>query len=445
MNLTKNIPGLPANTWCSRIEASHFNPGTAYACFDGHRHDDYETYVYMTTDYGKTWKSIKGNLPFGWVNVIREDPKNPFLLYVGTEFGIFASLDAGESWFSLKNNLPTVAVHDIVVHPRDNDLIIGTHGRGLWILDDISFLQEMSSDLLEKPVHIFKPRKAVAFYSSSRREAYTPPIFAAKNPPYGLGLTFYFKEKPKERPEVSIIKADGEVISQISLPAQAGIIREYWNLQFVPKNRQGEKISPPLTMASSLPLAPPGEYSLQLRVDGQVYQEKAIIESDPLINYDAAAEKERFYLIADLIDLSRLFGQLTTSVRQMRRELDELKRQLEAKKGLFGLSKKINQFDAKLKNLEREVTPSLATFSVSREQALRGGPINMLLINLASSLSSYPGMPTQTDREQVKELDKAIADLVDFFHRLLPEMSALNREVEKQGLKSMKIPEKIKN
>ncbi len=445
MNVTRNIPGLPANTWCSRIEASHFDLGTAYACFDGHRHDDYETYVYMTSNYGQTWKSIKGNLPFGWVNVIREDPKNPYLLYVGTEFGIFASLDRGESWFSLKNNLPTVAVHDIIVHPRDNDLIIGTHGRGIWILNDISFLQEMNPDILEKEVHIFKPRAAVAFYPSSRRESFTPPSFAAKNPPYGLGLTFYFKEKPKEKPEVSIIEADGEIISQLSLPAQTGIIREYWNLQFVPRNKKGERISPPLTMALSLPLAPPGEYSLQLKVNGQVYQEKVIVEPDPLINYDAEAEKERFYLIADLLGLSRLLGQVTTSVRQMRRELDDLRRQLQGKKELIELNRKISQFDARLKDLEKEIAPSLNILSVSREQALRGGPINMLMLNLASSLTGYPGMPTQTDREQLRELDQAITGLVNLFHELLSAMSSLNRELEKQALKTMKIPEKIKN
>ena len=129
-NVVKKIRGLPPNTWCSRIEASHFEAGTAYAAFDGHRHDDYGTYVYKTTDYGDTWKSIKGNLPLGWVHVIKEDLKNKNLLFVGTEFGIFASLDSGLSWFSLKNNLPTTAVRDIAIHPRENDLIIGTHGRG---------------------------------------------------------------------------------------------------------------------------------------------------------------------------------------------------------------------------------------------------------------------------------------------------------------------------
>jgi len=444
-NLTKNIPGLPPNTWCSRLEASHFDPGTAYACFDGHRQDDYETYVYLTTDYGQTWKSIRGNLPFGWVNVIREDPKNSRLLYVGTEFGLFASLDRGESWFSLKNNLPTVAVHDIAIHPRDNDLIIGTHGRGIWILDDISFLQEMSPEILDRPVHIFKPRPAVAFYPSSRHESFTSPTFFAKNPPYGLALTIYFKEKPKEKPEISIINSEGETVSQLFLPAQAGITREYWNLQFIPKNRQGERLAPPLTVSLSLPLAPPGEYTVQVKVDGQIYQEKSVIEPDPLINYDGAADKERLEIFADLIALSRRLSQITTVVRQMRRELDDFKRRLKEKKEPLGMEKKIGEFEAKIKDLEKEVTPSLATYSISWEQALRGGPINMLLINLASSLAGYPGPPTQTDREQIKEIEQALSFLVKAANETLVRMAAWNQELKKHGFSPMKIPDKIKD
>jgi hypothetical protein len=137
-NVVKNISGLPPSTWCARIETSHFQKGKAYAAFDVHRYDDYRTYVFKTTDYGKTWTSLRASLPCGWAHVIREDSFNRNLLFVGTEFGVYASLDDGMSWFSLNNNLLTVAVRDIAIHPRDRDLIIGTHGRGIWILDDFT-------------------------------------------------------------------------------------------------------------------------------------------------------------------------------------------------------------------------------------------------------------------------------------------------------------------
>ena len=143
------------------MEASHFDAGTAYASFDGHRTDDYRTYLYATADFGKTWRPLAQGLPFGWVHVVREDLVNRNLLFAGTEFGVHASLDGGRSWFSLRNNLPTVAVHDIAIHPRERDLIIGTHGRGIWVLDDISFLREMSEALLASDFRLFGVRPAV--------------------------------------------------------------------------------------------------------------------------------------------------------------------------------------------------------------------------------------------------------------------------------------------
>ncbi len=445
-NLTRNFPGLPPNTWCSRLEASHFDPGTAYASFDGHRHDDYGTYVYHTTDYGRTWKSIKANLPFGWVHVVREDPKNPRLLYVGTEFGIFASLDKGESWFSLKNNLPTVAVHDVAVHPRDNDLIIGTHGRGIWILDDISFLQEMSPEVLEKDIHVFKPRPATAFYPSSRRDTYTPPTFSGKNPPYGLAITLYLKNKPKERPRVSIINAEGEVVSELWLAAFSGLQREFWNLRFVPKNKEGQRLSPPLTVALTLPLIPPGEYNLEIDVDGQKVREKALVEPDPLIAFDANAHQARSDLLAEIIVFSRRLNQAITVVRQIRRQFDDLNRQLEKEKMPAEIKDKLGSFSTALKALEKDVLPSgIGSFSLTREMALRGGSISSLILNLASSIASYPGWPTQTDQQQVTELNQAVEKIIQRVNQLTQEeIPALNSTLEKQNLKPLAIPEKIK-
>ncbi|MBU1185756.1 MAG: hypothetical protein KJ908_02575, partial [Acidobacteria bacterium] len=185
-NTVGNIMGLPPNTWCSRIEASHFKAGTAYVAFDGHRTDDYGTYVYKTSDFGKTWTSVRGDLPFGWVHVIREDLKNPNLLFVGMEFGVFASLDGGRSWFSPGKPLPTLAVRDIAVHPS-GDLIIGTHGRGVWIMDDILPLQEMTPEVMAKDVYFFPIRPATRYFPSSRYEVFSADEFSVSNPPYGMG------------------------------------------------------------------------------------------------------------------------------------------------------------------------------------------------------------------------------------------------------------------
>ncbi len=445
-NVVKNIGGLPPNTWVSRVEASHFDPGTAYVAFDGHRNDDYNPYIYQTTDFGQTWRPLAGNLPFGWVHVVREDPRNPNLLFAGTEFGIFVSLDKGESWFSLKNNLPAVAVHDIAVHPVANDLIIGTHGRGIWILDDISFLQEMTPEVLAKAVHLFKPRPVTAYYLSSKRESYTPPTFAGKNPPSGLAVTIYFKEKPKEKPRVAFLDRGGEVVAELSLPAQTGILREYWNLQFVPKNKEGKRVSPPLTVALTLPITPPGEYKVEVTVDGQKFEEKAVVAPDPRFPYAPEADQARFDGVAELIGVSHRLNQAITTVRQVRREFEEVKKQVEKEPAGSEIRKKLEVFDAKLTNLERKVLPpSVATYSVSREEALRGGGISSLILNLASSLTSYPAKPTKTDESQLKEIDLAVAEIIKAVNKFnREEVPSLNSFLQNKKLKTVKIPEEIK-
>ena len=145
----KNLPGLPPNHqyWISRIDASHFDPAAAYVSVDGHRSDDLKPYVFVTHDYGASFQAIANNLPAsGNVQVIREDPKNKDLLYVGTEFGLFVSLNGGKEWQKFMNGYPTVRTDDILVHPRDNDLIVATHGRSVWIADDITPLQQLTAD-----------------------------------------------------------------------------------------------------------------------------------------------------------------------------------------------------------------------------------------------------------------------------------------------------------
>jgi len=131
----KKINTGPSGKWVTRVTASKYEEETVYACLTGYREDDFEKYLYVSTDYGKTWKSIAGNLPSEPVNVIKEDPQNKNVLYVGTDLGAYTSIDRGKSWISLCNNLPTTPVYDLVVHPRDNELVIGTHGRSIFVLD----------------------------------------------------------------------------------------------------------------------------------------------------------------------------------------------------------------------------------------------------------------------------------------------------------------------
>src|SRR5262249_29810372 len=162
-DVSDHIPCVPAERWVTRLEASHFAEGTAYLSLSRHRHEDLRPYVYRTTDFGATWQCLSAGLPAdGPVHVVREDLRNKDLLFAGTEFGLFASLDAGSSWHRLRGGLPTVAVHDLLIHPRDRDLVIGTHGRGVYVLD-VMPLEEVNAETLAATAHLFDVRPATEF------------------------------------------------------------------------------------------------------------------------------------------------------------------------------------------------------------------------------------------------------------------------------------------
>jgi photosystem II stability/assembly factor-like uncharacterized protein len=445
-NVAANIPGLPPYIWCSRVEASHFDPATAYAAFDGHRTDDYSTYVFKTADFGKTWKSLQGNLPFGWVHVIREDLRNRNLLYVGTEFGVFASLDGGSSWFSLKNDLPTAAIHDIAVHPRENDLIIGTHGRGIWILDDISFLQEMSSQVLASAVHPFAIRPVTAWFMSSRRESFTKPVFAAKNPTFGLGLAVYLKAKPKERPKVSILNKNNETVYELNLSVKEGLQREYWNLQTLPKQKDGKKISPSPSTFIGLPFVEPGQYTAEFAVDGQKYEAAGVVSADPrfqMSSEDAAARDEA---LARVLALSKKMGLTITAVTNIRRQVDSLKQDLKKEgKTDQALERAVKKFEETLRSLDDEVVPKELGTQQTREDALRGGSLNQIIMSLGSSVSGYPSAPTKTDLFEIEQIAGKVDGFVARINRIIKEdLPALNKTLEESKLKPLKVPEEVK-
>ncbi|HWQ31660.1 MAG TPA: hypothetical protein VNQ79_02160 [Blastocatellia bacterium] len=191
-DLTANLPAETKGMWISRVEASHFEEGTAFVAIDGHRNDVFKPFLLMTTDAGKPWRSIAGNLPATHpVKVVREDLVNRNLLYVGTEFGFWLSFNRGRSWMKFSNALPTVAVDDIVIHPRERDLVIGTHGRSIFVLDDIRPLEEMTPEVIASDAYLFSIRPATAFYYLPEGALWSKRIFAAPNPPFGAYLNYY--------------------------------------------------------------------------------------------------------------------------------------------------------------------------------------------------------------------------------------------------------------
>lgn len=234
----KNITGLPATAltgdnpyWIARIEASHFDAATAYVAIDGHRSDDLAPYVFVTRDYGTTWTALAGGLPrSGNVQTIREDPKNPELLYAGTEFGIYVSLDAGKSWDRFMTGYPTVRTDELLVHPRDGDLIVASHGRSIWIADDITPLQQFTPAVRASDAHLFDVRSAVAYLNDVRLDIYTggEKEFEGENPARGTAIHFWLKN-PAEA-TLRIADATGRAVCEQAVKGVAGINRVQWTL-----------------------------------------------------------------------------------------------------------------------------------------------------------------------------------------------------------------------
>jgi photosystem II stability/assembly factor-like uncharacterized protein len=222
-NVTPSIRGVPANTWVSRVRASAFEDGRAYVTFDGHRTGDTAAYVYATEDFGRTWKRITNGLPADIpAYVITEDPENADLLYLGTEHGVYASLDRGENWRALKNNLPIVSVHDLVVHPRDRDVIIATHSMGIWILDDVAGLQQATAEAMAEDFRLFESVPAVDYAVKSEQVSPGDKVFSGDNPPDGVRI-HYWVGASMDAPQMRIESVDGTVLREVELSGQAGL------------------------------------------------------------------------------------------------------------------------------------------------------------------------------------------------------------------------------
>ncbi len=241
-NVRSNVRGVPEDLWVSRLEASHFAEGKAYLTFDGHRSANFKPWVFKTTDYGKSWTNISSNLPDGQpVYVIKEDLHNPNLLFVGSEFAVFYSIDAGKSWTNFNINMPTVAFHDLVIHPRDNDLVAGTHGRGIWVLDDITPLQQATEEVLASEAFLFKNRRATQWLNINTGGGGGSLYYRGENPNKNAAINYYLGDSAAGNVEFEISDITGQSKWTHSEKAEPGINRFYWDMSFDPTRTEIEK------------------------------------------------------------------------------------------------------------------------------------------------------------------------------------------------------------
>jgi photosystem II stability/assembly factor-like uncharacterized protein len=313
-NVRPNVPEAPREMWVSRVTPSRFDPATAYVTFDGHRSDDFRPWVFKTADYGRTWAKISGDLPGNHpVYVITEGLKNPNLLFVGTEFAAWVSIDGGRHWERLMNGLPTVPVHDLVIHPRDGDLVAATHGRSVWILDDITPLEQLTDQVLASEAHLFQNRVATIWHGVSRGATRGHMLFMGRNPwtieqrppgnsPSDLDnsatVTFYLKTPGKVAIEIADTQERNKHAATIE--AHAGINRYYWRLRFDPTEEQRKEAERRREQLAAAGGAEPGEggiggrtplgtqagagtYLVKLMVNGQTYRGVVVVRDDPAL------------------------------------------------------------------------------------------------------------------------------------------------------------------
>ena len=298
-NVTANIPNLPPWGTVSNIEPSRYNAGTAYISVDFHQVNNRNPFIYKTTDYGKTWRLITKGIPhsmLSYVHCVREDPVRQGLLYAGTENALYVSFDDGENWQALQTNLPHAPVYWLTIQEHFKDLVVATYGRGFWILDDITPLQQLTASILNSDTHLFRPRLAYRFLPVSSPMSQSDDPTAGQNPPYGASVNYYLKSAPSGDVSIQILDAEGKLVRKLKGPKSAGINRIWWDLRYeqtkeirlrtspayAPEIRVGPKGWRPLPEEGQLSiLAPPGTYTVKLIVGEKEFTQPLVVKKDP--------------------------------------------------------------------------------------------------------------------------------------------------------------------
>jgi len=434
-NVTGNAPGVPKFAEIGWIEPSRTAAGTAYVAFEHHWFDDFHPYIFKTTDFGKTFTNITGNLPQNdYLWVVKEDPKNPQLLYVGGELGLHVSFTGANQWVRLHlKNLPPVAVRDIVIHPRENDLILGTHGRAIWILDDASPLQQMNAQVISESAHLFGMRPALRFDGGGRGgggglgSGGNKP-FSGPNPGYGAPVTYYLKEKGPAK--IEILDSSGKVIRDLgAVPQDAGLNRTTWDLRYQgPHVRRAESDDDGggFRFRPIGPLVLPGKYTVRLTAGGKTLAEELDVKLDPTIPVDAGALRTQLETDLKLRDMTSSVNDALRSIDLWKGELEQAERNIrtldpQALKVLAGLIS------------ERKQQVSSMELRLARPSDIPGYSMAPRLVDrlgqLLNAIDRVLAAPTPYQIEHFNELRaeflKDMGDVNGFAERQIPEINDL--------------------
>jgi photosystem II stability/assembly factor-like uncharacterized protein len=436
-NVIANVPGVPKNAWVSSIEAGHFDAGTAYATFDVHTFGDMRPFVYKTADFGQTWTSViaEGSPVRGYAHVVKEDLVNSDLLFVGTEQGLWISLDGGKQWAQYKGgDLPNVAVRDMVIHPRDHDLIIATHGRGIWIIDDITPLRALTADNLAKEAVFIQARPSVQSVSGGGGWVNGDAVFTGPNPTDEAVITYYQRKRHIFGDlKIEVLDAGGKVVGTIPSNKRRGLNRATWAMRIDPP-----KVPRAATAAFGAAVGPrllPGTYTVRMTKDKQVYTTPLTVIPDPRSKHTAADRQAQLDLS---MKLHKQLGDMTFAVER----INEVRLALDARAaGLPAsdpLTKQLRDASAAVDVLRKKIVATTEGGAITGEERLREN-----LADLYANVVFYEGRPSQTQVERADILARELGDVIaDFDAWLAKELGGINAALAKKKLETIKVNSK---
>ncbi len=408
-NVVRNVRGLPANAWVSSLEAGHFDAGTVFATFDLHTFGDMRPYAYRSMDFGQTWSPVVApDAPVrGYAHVIKEDPLDKDLLFLGTELGLWVSLDGGRQWAHYKGgDLPNVAVRDLAIHPRDQDLVIATHGRGIWIVDDITPLRALTPAALASAVVFLQATPVVQRLPASGGWANGDAAFVGSNSSDDAVITYYQRKRHIFGDlRIEVFDQSGKPVGTVPSSKRRGLSRVTWSMRVRPP-----RVAPAASAAFGAAYGPrllPGTYTVKMSKDTAVYTTQLQLVTDARAPYTAADRQTQFALAMKLYNL---LGDMTFAVERMngvRAALDDRAAKLPAGDTL---ATRLRTASAAVDELRKKIVATKEGGMITGEERLREN-----LADLYGNVVFSEGRPSQTQVERTEAIGHELGDVMAQF------------------------------
>jgi photosystem II stability/assembly factor-like uncharacterized protein len=430
-NVVANISGLGTNPWVSTVKASLYDEGTAYATFDRHTLGDLKPYAYKTTDYGKTWTSLLApdSGVRGYAHVIAEDTVDRNLLFLGTEFGLWISIDGGKQWAQYKGSgFPAVAVRDIVIQARESDLVLATHGRGIWIIDDISSLRALNPELMAKDA-VLLPTTAVQYLNSNGGWAEGDSTFFGSSRTSDAFITYYQRSRHIFGDlKIEIFDQDGKLMDTIAGSKHRGLNRATWSMRL-----KAPLVPPAATAAFEAATGPrvlPGTYTVKMTKGDQVYTTQLQVALDPRADYNAADRKAQYDLA---LKLSKMLSRMSYAVDSITGMRDTATLRAAKLSSTDPLRKSLDQLTQKTDGLRSKIVATKEGGAITGEQRIRE-----FMTEVYGDVNGYDGRPTDDQTARTDALGHELEDVIKEFNSLTArELPAINTALQKKKLETI--------